>query len=142
MTSHPDHIQFVMPPGLATAPGYSHVATVTGGQTIYLAGQVALDASGNLVGKGDVRAQTRQVFENIQTALAFVGADFTHVVKLNISLLDRSHLSVLREVRSLYVNTQTPPVSALVEVQSLSHEDFLVEIEVIASVPWRSEPVK
>ena len=135
MTSQPDHLQFLMPGGLASPPGYSHVVKVTGGQTIYLAGQVALDASGNLVGKGDFRAQAQQVFENIKTALAAVGADFSHVVKLNISLLDRSQLPLLREVRSLYVNTQAPPASALVEVRSLSHEDFLIEIEAIASLP-------
>ncbi len=133
--THPEHIQFLNPSMLAAPPGYSHVVKVTGGQTIYLAGQVALDASRNLVGRGDFRAQAEQVFENIKAALAAVGADFSHVVKLNYYVLDRSHAPILREVRDRYVNTQTPPASTLVEVRSLAQEEFLLEIEAIASLP-------
>lgn len=135
MATHPDHIQFLNPSTLAAPPGYSQVVRVTGGQTIYLAGQVALDVSRNLVGRGDFRAQAEQVFENIKTALAAVGADFSHVVKLNMYVLDRSHLPILREVRDRYINAQTPPASTLVEVRSLAQEDFLLEIEAIASLP-------
>lgn len=96
---------------MAPTPGYSHIVKVTGGQTIYLADQVALDASRNLVGRGDFRAQAQQVFENIKSALAAVGADFSHVVKLNMYVVDRSKLPLLREVRDLYMNTQAPPAS-------------------------------
>lgn len=135
MMTHPDHLQFLTPASLAPTPGYSHIVKVTEGQTIYLAGQVALDASGNLVGRGDFRAQAQQVFENLKTALAAVGADFSHVVKLNMYVVDRSQLLLLREVRDLYVNTQTPPASTLVVVQSLAQEEFLLEIEAIASLP-------
>jgi enamine deaminase RidA (YjgF/YER057c/UK114 family) len=131
----PDHIQFLSPPALESPPGFSHVVTVTGGRTIYVAGQVALDSSGNLAGPGDFRAQAQQVFENLKAALAAVGADFSHVVKLNMYLLDRSNASILREVRDQYVNTQAPPASTLVEVRSLVREDFLIEIEAIASLP-------
>lgn len=135
MMTPSDHVQFLSPAALATPPGYSHVVKVTGGETIYLAGQVALDASGSLVGRGDFRAQAQQVFENIKTALAAVGADFSHVVKLNIYLVDRSQLPLLREVRDLYVNTQAPPASTTVEVRSLVREEFLIEVEAIASLP-------
>lgn len=135
MTTHPDHLEFLTPSTLAPTPGYSQVVRVTGGQTIYLAGQVALDASRNLVGQGDFRAQAQQVFENIKTALAAVGADFSQVVKLNMYVVDRSHLPILREVRDRYVNTDAPPASTLVEVRSLAQEEFLLEIEAIASLP-------
>jgi enamine deaminase RidA (YjgF/YER057c/UK114 family) len=135
MPTHPDHMQFLNPPTLAPTPGYTQVVQVTGGRTIYLAGQVALDASRNLVGRGDFRAQAQQVFENIKTALAAVGADFSHVVKLNYYLVDRSHVLMLREVRDQYVNTEAPPASTLVVVQSLFQEEFLLEIEAIASLP-------
>ena len=133
--THPDHIHFLNPATLAPTPGYTQVVRVTGGQTIYLAGQVALDASRTLVGRGDFRAQAQQVFENIKTALAAVGADFSHVVKLNMYVVDRSQLPVLREIRDRYVNIQTPPASTLVEVRSLAQEEFLLEIEAIASLP-------
>ncbi len=133
--THPEHIEFLNPATLAPTPGYSQIVRVSGGQTIYLAGQVAIDASGHLVGRGDFRAQAQQVFENIKTALAAVGADFSHVVKLNMYVLSRAHLPILREVRDRYVNTETPPAGTLVEVRSLAQEDFLLEIEAIASLP-------
>ena len=135
MATHPEHIQFLNPSALASPFGYSHVAKVTGGQTIYLAGQIALDASRNLVGRDDFRAQAVQVFENIKAALVAVGADFSHVVKLNMYVVDRSQLPTLREVRDLYVNTEAPPASTLVEVRGLAREEFLLEIEVVASLP-------
>jgi enamine deaminase RidA (YjgF/YER057c/UK114 family) len=133
MTS-PDHLEFLSPATLAAPPGYSQVVKVTGGQTIYIAGQVALDASRNLVGPGDFRAQAQQVFLNIQAALAAVGADFSQVVKLNMYILDRSNLPILREIRDQYVNTAAPPASTLVEVKSLAQEEFLLEVEAIASL--------
>lgn len=129
----PEHIQFLNPPTLAATPGYSQVVMVAGGRTIYLAGQVALDSSRNLVGVGDFRAQAQQVFENIKAALAAAGADFSHVVKWNFYLLNRANLPVLREVRDLYV--QTPPASTAVIVSGLAQEEFLLEIEAVASLP-------
>lgn len=131
----PNHIEFLRPTTLPPIPGFSQVVKVTGGTTVYIAGQVALDASGRLVGQGDFAAQARQVFENITAALAAAGADFGHVVKLNIYLLDRANLPILREARDQYVNTQSPPASTLVEVRGLAQEDFLLEIEAIASLP-------
>lgn len=130
----PDHLQFLSPTTVASIPGFSPAVKVTGGQTVYLAGEVALDASGSLVGRGDFRAQAQQVFENIKAVLAAAGADFSHVVKLNIYLLDRSNLPILREVRDQYVNTAAPPASTLVMVGGLAQEDFLLEVEAIASV--------
>lgn len=130
-----DHVQFLAPATLAPASGYSHVVKVMGGQTIYLSGQVALDAARDLVGRGDFRAQAEQVFENIKAALAAAGADFSHVVKLNIYVVDRTQLPVLREVRDRFVNTQAPPASTLVEVRGLAQDDFLLEIEAIACLP-------
>lgn len=131
----PEHVQFLSPETLAPTPGFSQVVKVTGGQTIYLAGQIALDASRNLVGRGDFRAQAQQVFENLKLALAAAGADFSHVVKLNIYLVDHTHAPILREVRDRYINTESPPASTLVEVRSLAQDDFLLEIEAIASLP-------
>lgn len=134
--THPEHVQFLSPatlwPGTA---GFSHVAKVTGGQTIYVAGQVALDASRNAVGRGDFRAQAEQVFENIRAALAAAGADFSHVVKLNMYVLDMANLPVLLEVRDRYVNTEAPPANTLVEVRRLAQEEFMLEVEAIASLP-------
>src|SRR5215470_14660708 len=70
--------------------GYSHVVEVKGGRTLYIAGQIALDKEGNLVGRGDFRAQVKQVFENLKARLEEGGASFKDVVKLNYYLTDAS----------------------------------------------------
>lgn len=134
MTS-PEQVRFLAPATLPASSGYSQVVTVTGGQTIYVAGQVALDVSGKLVGPDDFRAQAEQVFANLQAALAAAGAEFRQVVKLNMYVLDRAHLPTLREVRDRYVNTEAPPASTLVVVSGLAREEFLLEVEAVASIP-------
>lgn len=126
-------IQRTNPPGLSTPTGYSHVVSATGGRTIYVAGQVAFDAKGELVGKGDLRAQTAQVFANLETALKAAGAGFDDVVKTNYYMLDASQVQVVRDIRSKYF-TKALPASTLVEVRRLANPDFLIEIEVVAVV--------
>lgn len=61
------------PEGIHKPMGYSHVAEVTAGKLVYIAGQVALDKAGNLAGRDDFKAQVRQVFENLKTAVAAAG---------------------------------------------------------------------
>ncbi len=126
-------IQRMNPPGLSTPTGYSHIVSATGGRTIYISGQVAFDAKGQLVGRGDLAAQTKQVFANLDTALKAAGATFNDVVKANYFMLDASQVQVIRDVRSEYF-TKELPASTLVQVGRLANPDFLVEIEVIAVV--------
>lgn len=135
MATDPANIRFINPSTLATPPGYTHVVEVTHGRTVFIAGQIALDQSGKIVGPHDFRAQTQQVFENLKAALTAVGTDFTSVVKLNMYVVDISQLQILREVRDRYVNTINPPASTLVEVRRLAREEFLIEIEAVAHVP-------
>jgi enamine deaminase RidA (YjgF/YER057c/UK114 family) len=113
--------------------GYSHVVEVTAGRPVYIAGQVALDPTGALVGADDIRAQTRQVFDNLHAALEAVGAGFEQVVKLNFYLVDATHPPVIREVRDQYVNRQ-PPASTAVEVGRLFREDARIEVEAVAVI--------
>lgn len=126
-------IERMNPPGLSTPTGYSHIVSARGGRTVYIAGQVALDAQGRVVGAGDLAAQTRQVFANLDIALKAVGATFANVVKTNYYLRDASQVAVIREIRSKYF-TKELPASTLVEVPRLANPDFLIEIEVIAVV--------
>jgi enamine deaminase RidA (YjgF/YER057c/UK114 family) len=114
--------------------GYSHVVEVRGGRTLYIAGQIALDKEGNLVGRGDFRAQVKQVFENLKARLEEGGATFKDVVKLNYYLTDASGVQALREMRNSYINTENPPASTLVVVKQLVREEFLIEVEAIAVV--------
>ena len=126
-------IERMNPQGLSTPTGYSHVVSARGGRTIYIAGQVALDAQGRVVGAGDLAAQTRQVFANLDIALKAAGATFANVVKTNYYLRDASQVAVIREIRSKYF-TKELPASTLIEVPRLANPDFLIEIEVIAVV--------
>ena len=73
---------FSNPPGLSTPRGYTHVVDVPAGRMLYISGQVPLDEKGNVVGPGDARAQTEQVFRNLKTALEASGASLADIVKL------------------------------------------------------------
>ena len=126
-------IERMNPQGLSTPTGYSHVVSARGGRTVYIAGQVALDAQGRVVGAGDLAAQTRQVFANLDIALKAAGATFANVVKTNYYLRDASQVAVIREIRAKYF-TKELPASTLIEVPRLANPDFLIEIEVIAVV--------
>ena len=135
MTSQHQTIRFVNPPSLPRPAGYSHVAEVSNGKTIYISGQVALDPSGALVGPNDLRTQTHQVFTHLKAALEAVGADFNCVVKLNYYLLDISQIQIVREVRDQFVNTERPPASSAVEVRRLFRDGLLIEIDAVAVIP-------
>jgi enamine deaminase RidA (YjgF/YER057c/UK114 family) len=133
-----DTVRFVNPPTLPASRGYSQVVEVPpGSRVLYLAGQVALDSMGRIVGSGDFRAQAVQVFENLRRALAAGGATFRDVVKLNYYVVDVAQVPALREVRDRYVNTAAPPASTLVEVRRLFRDDVLLEVEAVAIVPRR-----
>ncbi|HWD46355.1 MAG TPA: RidA family protein [Actinomycetota bacterium] len=126
--------RFLNPETLHPPFGYSHVVEVTAGRPVYIAGQVALDPTGALVGAGDIGAQTRQVFDNLRAALEAVGAGFEQVVKLTYYLVDATQLPVVREVRDQYLNTRQPPASTAVEVRRLFREDALIEVEAVAVI--------
>ena len=123
---------FIVPETLHRPFGYSHVVEVTSGRPVYMAGQVALNQAGELVGPGDLRAQARQVLENLKAALQAVGATFDQVVKLNVYLLDITQLPAIREIRDQYVNTARPPASTAVEVRRLAVDGLLIEVEAVA----------
>lgn len=110
---------------------YSHVVAVEGRRMIFVAGQLARDRAGNVVGKGDLRAQIRQVGENIKAALAAAGATLADIVKSNTFVTDIEEYLRHADVRMEYLGPGLP-TSTTVEVRRLAHPDFLVEIEVVA----------
>jgi len=121
------------PPALSTPTGYTHVVQVHGGRTVYIAGQVALDQSGNIVGKGNFAAQTTQIFENLKSALAAAGATFDNLVKVTTFVTDLSQMQTLRSIRAQYYG-KNAPASTLVQITRLANDDLLIEIEAIAVV--------
>jgi enamine deaminase RidA (YjgF/YER057c/UK114 family) len=128
--------EFFNPPGLNKPPGYTHTVTVRGGKHIFIAGQTAWNAQGELIGRGDLRAQAIQVFENMKLALAAAGATFDDVVKYTTFVVNYSPevRPMLGEVREMYLPKEHPPASTLVGVQSLARDGMLIEVEATAMV--------
>jgi 2-iminobutanoate/2-iminopropanoate deaminase len=109
--------------------GYSHVARA--GDTLYIAGQVALDKEGRLVGEGDAEAQVRQAYANLRSILEEMGGSLDNVVKFTTYLTSRQHLDAFRKVRGETLKAPYPP-NTLIFVQGLARPEYLVEIEAIA----------
>jgi 2-iminobutanoate/2-iminopropanoate deaminase len=120
-----------MPPPVGP---YSNAVAAPAGRLVFVAGQVAYDADGNVVGAGDVEAQTRQVMENIRLGLDAAGATFADVVKIVNYITDIDEFSKMAAVRREYL-TEPYPVSTLVEVSALMEPEQIIEIEATAVVP-------
>ena len=127
------HIERINPEGMTQPTNYSHL--VKHDDLMFIAGQVATDGDGNVVGENDMSAQLRQVLENIKYVLASEGADFSNVVKINIFTTD---VDALREaygpMRNEYFGDDAP-ASTLVQIERLARPVFMVEIEAIAITP-------
>ena len=120
----------IQPDGLwDPRPRFAQVTKI--GNQVYIAGQTAVDPDGNLVGKGDIEAQCRQVFKNLEICLLSVGATFDHVVKINVYSTDLgAHLGVISKMRQEYFSSG-PVSSTTVQVSGLVDPDWLIEIEAI-----------
>lgn len=126
--------QFINPPGLTKPTGYTHVVVSADHRTAYIAGQVALDSAGTVVGGGDFKAQAEQVFANLRTALASVGASFGDVVKTTTFVTDLKNLPTLREARARYFDASHPPANTLIPVSALARPGLLLEIEAVVDL--------
>jgi len=138
------NVRFINPKTLAPQSGYSYVVDTTGpGRTVYIAGQLGLDMENKLVGApGDFRAQATKAIENLQAALASVGAKLTDVVKITNYLTDMSHIGIYREIRDQFF-TMPRPASTAVGISQLARPGALFEIEAIAVLPAaKSAPAK
>lgn len=122
------------PTGLLQNPAYSQVVVASGTRTIYIAGQVALDEHGAIVGAGDLSAQTTQVMKNIGLALAAANASFSDVVKITTYVVGYrpEHRAIIGKARSPFFTDMPPPASTLVGVSALAAPEWLIEIEAIA----------
>ena len=125
-------------PNTVAAPmgTYSQAVRVETGDAVWIhvSGQIAIDRDGSLVGPGDIRAQTRQVFENLKAILETNGATFADAVKIGTYLTTLDDLTGMREIRSEYL-TSEPPASTAVQVVALVVPDALIEIDLVAVVP-------
>jgi 2-iminobutanoate/2-iminopropanoate deaminase len=110
---------------------YSHVVAASGKRLVFISGQLARDASGNIVAPGDMRGQLEQVGKNLTVALAAVGAKLTDLVKTTTFVTDIDEFFKHVDIRARYYGIGLP-TSTTVEVRRLAHPDLVVEVEAIA----------
>ena len=127
-------LSFVNPEGVhPPAAGYTQVVSVAGPvKVLYISGQVPKNQENEIVGKGNLEAQTRQVYQNLEIVLRSMGATFDDVVKQTIYTTQISQVHIIRTVRAEFLNDKRPPASTLVGVTSLVDPAFLIEIEAVA----------
>ena len=125
--------QIVTPPNMAAPTGYSYAVKKTG-TPVFIAGQVALDAQGRLVGKDDVAAQVEQVFQNLRTVVEACGGTMDDVVKINIYATDPAHRPAIAAARQRHFKEGQFPASTYVVISALAAPQFLVEIEAVAMI--------
>ena len=111
--------------------GYSHVAKA--GNTLYIAGQVAKDLEGNLVGKGDFKTQARQVFTNLKNILEEAKGGIQNIVKMTTFLTHFDYIETYRKVRDEFIQEPFPPNTLLI-VNSLAMAEYMIEVEAIATL--------
>ena len=131
----------ILNPSTVTSPlgAYSHSVRVSPGKLLFVAGQVAVDRNGDPVGAGDVKAQTRQVFQNLGDILSNAGASFSDVVEFTTYLVGRESVAPFVEARTEIFPTIFPgkdyPPNTLLIISGLVREEFLVEIKAVAALP-------
>lgn len=129
-------IELLRPPGLVQSPAFSHVAVLPPEATqILVGGQNAVDADGQLVGGGDVAAQTEQVMANLGTALAAAGAGMADLVSVSLLLVDGLDLRAAYAVASTRLaEAPTPPLVTAALVANLAVPGALIEVSAVAAV--------
>jgi reactive intermediate/imine deaminase len=132
VTASAQEIQRINPDGMTQPTAYTHVVRYN--NLLFLSGQVSVDAEGNVIGEGDMSVQVRQVLENMKTALASQGADFTSIVKITIYTTDIDAYLKTGDIHREYW-TGGAPANTLVQVERLARPVFLVEIESTAIAP-------
>jgi enamine deaminase RidA (YjgF/YER057c/UK114 family) len=112
---------------------YKMATRMEGGRLFYISGQVAWDTNGNIVGKGDVRAQARQTFQNLRGVLQAAGGDLKDLMKITTYITKIEDFPAVAEARGEVFRGELP-ASTLIVVKSLFHPDFLLEVEGVAAV--------
>src|SRR5512145_2159598 len=127
--------QYANPKELSVPRFYTHTVSIEGAaKLVTISGQVSWDVCGNVVGKGDMRAQSEQVFRNVTAALQAAGAGWDDVIKMNGYMvgMHAERVNAYREVRSRFLKEGALPASTLVGVERLVDPELLLEVEVIA----------
>ena len=130
-------VRYINPDSLNKNPAFTNVVVVEGNvKTVHIGGQDAVNASGEIIGKGDVAAQTEQVLRNVRAALEAGGAGPEHIIKWNIYIVEGQSLQAgFAAFQNAWPQTPNPPAITMAFVSGLAHPDFLVEMDAVAVVP-------
>ena len=136
MSEH-GRVEFLNPAELPRNPAFSNVVAVSGPvRTIWVGGQNAVTPSGEVVGKGDIGAQTEQILRNLRAALGAGGARLEHVIKWNIYVVDGHPLEpAIAAFQRVWGDRPNPPLITVARVAGLALPDCLAELEAVAVVP-------
>ncbi len=124
-------VQFINPAAIHTPTGYSHVAKA--GNLVSIAGQLSIDKDGNVVGEGDIQAQTKQALSNLEEAVKASGGTKEDIAAIRVYMTNRDDLEGMRQARAGFWEG-TPPASTLLFISGLVRPEFLIEIEALAVV--------
>jgi enamine deaminase RidA (YjgF/YER057c/UK114 family) len=131
-------IKMVNPKNLHHPVGpYSQVSRVKASEFIFIAGQTATDMEGKLVGPGDLEAQCKQIYANLEAALQSVGATWSNVVHFTNYLVNRDDQPKFVKFRLGFFPAIFPngyPPNTILFVDKLLHKDFLVEVQAVAAL--------
>src|ERR671915_2169479 len=130
-------VRYINPDSLSKNPAFTNVVVVEGNvKTVHMGGQDAINASGEIVGKGDIVAQTEQILANVRAALEAGGAGPEHIIKWNLYVVEGQSLQAgYAAFQNAWPQTPNPPAITMVFVSGLAHPDFLVEMDAVAVVP-------
>ena len=130
-------MRYINPDSLIKNPDFTHVLVVEGNvRTVHIGGQDAVNASGEIVGKGDIVTQVEQILANLRAALAATGAGPEHIIKWNIYIVEGQSLqAAFAAYQNAWPETPNAPAITGVFVSGLAHPDFLVEMDAVAVVP-------
>jgi enamine deaminase RidA (YjgF/YER057c/UK114 family) len=130
-------VRYINPDSLNKNPAFTNVVVVEGNvKTVHIGGQDAINASGEIVGKGDIVAQTEQILANLRAALAAGGARPQHIIKWNIYVVEGQSVQAgFGAFQNAWPEVPNPPAITVVFVSGLAHPDFLVEMDAVAVVP-------
>jgi 2-iminobutanoate/2-iminopropanoate deaminase len=124
--------EIIAPPFIGKAVGYSHAIKV--GSTLYVSGQVAQDADGNVVGEGNIEQQVEQVWQNLKGVIGYAGGSLDDIVKITVYTTDIAYRPALAAARGRMFPHGRYPASTFVVVSSLANPAWLVEIEAICEL--------
>lgn len=110
------------------------IAVEAKGTIVFLSGMTARRADGSIAGVGDIEAQTRQVCENLKSAVEAAGGSIDDVCRVDVYVRNMEHFEAIHKVRREYFKAPAP-ASTMVEVTKMVHPDYLIEINAIAVLP-------